>query len=179
IAVLDNLSSILQTQLANGYSIDLGFCLLRPELKGNFSSYEEKFSRKKHRIDVSFFPGKKIIKSLKMATARKTTNLSPTPIISHLRPVLDRGKNVFHRGDMISIVGKDLKFTETETEGVFLLPNRSKQETRVAEYFCIKPSEVGIKIPDLLSPGTYVLVLRVFFGDTLKEEKYSEPIQIN
>jgi predicted histone-like DNA-binding protein len=179
IAVLSNLEEIVRRKLSDGYSVNLGFLTLRPELRGNFSEYSERYSKKKHYVDVSFQLQEKFKRSLEDSTVRRVTNRTPGPLIYTIKSFHQSEPNSFKANSLLTLRGRHLKFNPSNNdEGLFFESSTNPQNIyRVDEFSRIKPSEVGFKIPDL-PPDTYKLQVRARFGEDLRSSSYSELIHI-
>ena len=177
-AVFENIERICIDNLSQGRSINLGFCSLRPQVKGNFKEEKEVFSKKKHWIEISLAPnialGKKVTKDAKVVRVNRD---KPQPIMLSIENHSNE-KNTIEIGDLISLTGERLAFEKTDLDlGLFFL--KKDTEIRVTEYSLVMNKKISFKVPKEVSKGnTYKLILKTRMGTKIKLTKLTDNLKI-
>ena len=114
LAVLENIQRVCIENLSLGRSVNLGFCILKPQVKGIFLSPDEGFSEEKHYIDVTVIPSVAFVKqvSLEAKTQRVATG-KILPLLLALENISSGVEEIIAMGDLISIRGENLKFEKS------------------------------------------------------------------
>lgn len=71
---------VADTMKTTPCAVDLGFCCLRPVIKGTFERENEKFDSKRHKLEVEATMSKKICRAL--AEGMKAVNVTPRTVQS-------------------------------------------------------------------------------------------------
>lgn len=177
IAVLKNIERVCTEHLSDGRSINLGFCTLRPQVKGNFKKPDESYSSKKHWIEISVSPNLSMEKRVsKLAKVTRITRSNPQPILKSIKNC-SREEQKFLAGDLIVLKGSNLRFAGNEKSlGVFFV--KKGVEKRVSEYSNITGSQIGFKIPIDLVSDTYKILVKNKFGTEIRFGELVEKIKV-
>lgn len=177
-AVLENVERVCIENLAQGRSVNLGFCSLRPQVKGKFQSPEDSFSQDKNWIDVTLIPSPLFCK--KVTLEAKTLRVSLTkalPTLTVLENHTSGSSSILANGELITLRGENLRFDKSEPLlGVFF--EKEGIETKAIEYSQISSRTVSFKIPGGLSSGeNYKLLLKNKFGSEIRVGELDYEVQ--
>lgn len=177
IAVLKNIERVCTEHLTNGRSVNLGFCTLRPQVKGNFKKPEESYSNKKHWIEISVAPNLSMEKRVsKFAKVTRINRSNPQPSLKLIKNC-SRENGKYLAGDLLILKGSKLRFPEREESlGVFFV--KKGVEKRVTEYSNITSSQIGFKIPNDITADSYKIVVKNNFGTETRQGELLEKIKI-
>jgi len=180
LAVMENLDRVVAEQLAQGRSVNLGFVILKPTVKGGFEDPEESFSPEKHQIAVSVTGSQDLQKRVSRAVQpiRIATSKSE-PSLSSWANISNRGSQTARIGSLMEVLGKRLTFSEMDPNQGIFFSQGAGNTTRVSEYSIITNRVVGFKTPEGLIPGeSYNVEVRALFGTNLRIGKLDEFILI-
>lgn len=180
LAVLESLGIVIQENLSQGRSVNLGFLSLKPSVTGTFVSPLEPFQRDKHRIQVRISASSGLVKmvNLKASPARIQATKSE-PILTSWENYSSGIPNEISVGDLVEFRGAKLKFDKIElTQGLFFLkPDGS--EIRATEYSKVTGNSITCKIPEGFAPEESVRVqVRALFGNSLRSGELDDPILV-
>ncbi|HNF27564.1 MAG TPA: DNA-binding domain-containing protein [Leptospiraceae bacterium] len=168
-AVMENLERVCTENLAQGRSINLGFCILKSAIKGHFTGPEDSFSEEKNWIKIrsKFSPSfeKKVSLAAKMG---RIAGVKTVPVVTSLVNHTATVENKIRAADLMTLRGENLKFDSTAPEqGIFFSGNGG--EVKVTEYSLVKAKSAIFKIPAGLNSGSsYKLLVRNLFGKELR-----------
>ena len=143
-------------QLCNGNSVNAGWFVAFPKIKGVFSSIEEEFDPEKHSVMFDILQGIELrrhadnveVEILGMgdvsAKITTVTDIETGNIDSTITPE----KNMYIKGTKLKIVG------DNPDTGVYFINQENMERTKAQEIIHNKPSELIVTIPRL-SAGNY------------------------
>ena len=178
LAVLENLERVCIENLSQGRSVNLGFCILRPKVKGVFQNPEEAFSEDKHSVEVSIVPSQIFVK--RVAIEAKTVRVAQgkiLPLVISVENISSGAVDTLSSGDLVAIRGENLKFNKAElNQGVFLEKNGA--EIRVSEYSQVTSKLVSFKTPNGIVIGeSYRLKVRNLFGSEIRTGEMEQDVK--
>ncbi len=178
LAVLENLERVCIENLSQGRSVNLGFCILRPKVKGVFQNPEEAFSEDKHSVEVSIVPSQMFVK--RVAIEAKTVRVAQgkiLPLVISVENISSGAVDTLSSGDLVAIRGENLKFNKAElNQGVFLEKNGA--EIRVSEYSQVTSKLVSFKTPNGIVIGeSYRLKVRNLFGSEIRTGEMEQDVK--
>ncbi|MBK7058170.1 MAG: DUF4469 domain-containing protein [Leptospiraceae bacterium] len=178
LAVLENLERVCIENLSQGRSVNLGFCILRPKVKGVFQNPEEAFSEDKHSVEVSIVPSQMFVK--RVAIEAKTVRVAQgkiLPLVISVENISSGAVDTLSSGDLVAIRGENLKFNKAElNQGVFLEKNGA--EIRVSEYSQVTSKLVSFKTPNGIVIGeSYRLRVRNLFGSEIRTGEMEQDVK--
>ena len=178
LAVLENLERVCIENLSQGRSVNLGFCILRPKVKGVFQNPEEAFSEDKHSVEVSIVPSQMFVK--RVAIEAKTVRVAQgkiLPLVISVENISSGAVDTLNSGDLVAIRGENLKFNKAElNQGVFLEKNGA--EIRVSEYSQVTSKLVSFKTPNGIVIGeSYRLKVRNLFGSEIRTGEMEQDVR--
>jgi hypothetical protein len=179
-AVMENLERVVAEQLSQGRSVNLGFVILKPTVKGSFQSPEETFSLDKHQIAVTVTGSMELQRKVSRTVQPiRIASSKSAPLLTSWANISDRGNSNVRIGSLIEIRGQRLNFAEKETnQGVFFT-KEDGTNIRGTEYSRIANGLVGMKVPEGLNPGeSYNVEVRALFGTNLRTGKLDDSILI-
>ncbi|HNB99391.1 MAG TPA: DNA-binding domain-containing protein, partial [Leptospiraceae bacterium] len=168
-AVLENLERVCIENLSQGRSVNLGFCTIRPQVKGSFQNLEDSFSQEKNWIEVSIAPNPNFLKKITQDAKLQRVSLSKTlPLLFSLENHTTGLEASLVAGDLVTIHGENLKFDKSVPNvGVFF--EGAGVEQRVSEYSKIAGKSISFKVPNGLNPGvSYKLKVKNSFGQEIR-----------
>lgn len=170
LALLENLSIVIQESLSQGRTVNLGFVNCKPTVKGSFSSPAEPFNSEKHKIKVSVSASADLIKRVNInASTSRINAVKAEPILTSWANLSIEGNAGFLVGHLVEFRGARLKFSRQDiNQGIFFLRSDGS-EIRANEYSGIGGTAVGCKIPIGLEPGESIRVeARALFGSVIR-----------
>ncbi|HMV80912.1 MAG TPA: DNA-binding domain-containing protein [Leptospiraceae bacterium] len=168
-AVMENIVRVCTENLAQGRSVNLGFCTLKSTVKGPFASLDDGFSEEKNwiKIQTTCSPAfeKRVALSAKLS---RVPALKSAPVLSSFENHSSSSTSKFSTNDLMTVRGEQLKFDKNMPEqGIFLSGNGAL--LRVTEYSNVTAKSVSFKVPAGLNPGTeYRIVLKSLFGTEMR-----------
>ncbi|HNF28188.1 MAG TPA: DNA-binding domain-containing protein [Leptospiraceae bacterium] len=168
-AVMENLERVCTENLAQGRSINLGFCILKSMVKGSFNGPEDGFSEEKNWIKVKSLFSPSFEKKVSLeAKISRISGVKSVPVPAGLTNHSGTAENKMRAADLATLRGENLKFDSTVPEqGIFFSGNGG--EVKAIEYSQVKSKSVTFKVPAGLNPGSsYKLLVRNLFGKELR-----------
>lgn len=160
--VLDRFFEQLRINMSNGEGFRHSFLTIRPVVKGLFTSEDDRYDKKRHKVEPKIMIGnplKKACKDLKLQYKDKDMR---SPIIKHVQDVYSFTiDDQITPGGMLLIKGIHLKLSDPGAgeEGVFFHHLQSNRHYEATRYYRNEPRHVEVRIPEL-PLGTYRLTLR-------------------
>lgn len=177
-AVLENIERVCIENLAQGRSVNLGFCSLRPQVKGVFQSPEDSFSKDKNWIAVTIIPSPLFCKKVTLeAKTLRVAQVKTLPLLTVLENHTSGSNSTLANGELISLRGENLRFDKSEPLlGVFF--EKDGLETKAIEYSQISGKSVSFKTPvGLISGQTYKVKLKNKFGSDIRVGELDYEVQ--
>lgn len=168
-AVLENLERVCTENLAQGRGINMGFCILKPSIKGHFSGPDDAFSEEKNWIKIrSQFSSAFQKKVTQEAKTSRIAGVKTLPIVAGLLNHTGTAENKIKAADLVTVRGENLKFDAGAAEqGIFFSGNGT--ELKVTEVSQVKSKSVTFKAPAGLNSGSsYKILVRNLFGKELR-----------
>jgi predicted histone-like DNA-binding protein len=168
-AVMENLERVCIENLSQGRSVNLGFCTMRPMVKGSFPNPESSFSAEKNWIEVSFAANptfqKKVTAEAKIQRVARNKTI---PLLLSVENHSSTLETSVVAGDLLSLHGENMKFDKTSANlGVFF--ESAGMEQRVSEYSQVSGKVISFKVPNgLLLGESYKLKLKSIFGQEIR-----------
>jgi hypothetical protein len=158
-------------RLCNGFSVNTGYFIVRPQFKGAFNSPKEKFTLGKHTLFMQFIQGelmRRMLPDVKveiLGVAENGIGISQVTDVKSktVNDLLTPKHNLVIKGDKIKQVG------EHADVGIYFINQADNLRVKVpADDIVINhPSELIILIPDLTA-GTYLLeIISQYSNSTL------------
>ncbi|MBK9502115.1 MAG: hypothetical protein IPO06_22610 [Leptospiraceae bacterium] len=168
-AVLENIERVCIENLSQGRSVNLGFCTIRPQVKGSFQNPEDSFTAEKNWIEVSFAPNPTFQKKITLeAKLQRVAQNKTLPLLLSLENHTTGIVESMVAGDLLTLHGENMKFDKVAAHvGVFF--ERAGVEQRVSEYSQVSGKVVSFKVPNgLVSGESYKLKLKSIFGQEIR-----------
>ena len=153
--------------IESGNKINTGYFMAQANIKGSFKSSKDNYDPKRHRVDISFWPG---VKSREKASKMKAEILDVIPMnfgiwrITDVQTGLEVRKLVMNR--VIIISGEKIKITGDDPRaGLYLINTESGNEIHMSASDLYKNGNAKIMliVPELL-PGNYQLKITTQYG---------------
>lgn len=145
------ISAVMDEMLENPRIIDLGFCTLRPVIKGSFKYADEKFDPARHQLVIEALPSKKIKDAV--ATGMKLVNVTPvdipSPRIDSVCQAPDYRRNFVSAAEPFEMHGAGLTVTcgdetaELELSSGVRVPVELKPQTKMDGSRCVRAQLAG------------------------------------
>ncbi|HNI90763.1 MAG TPA: DNA-binding domain-containing protein, partial [Leptospiraceae bacterium] len=152
-AVLENLERVCIDNLSQGRSVNLGFCTIRPQVKGSFQSPEDSFTAERNWIELSMIPNSNFQKKVTLeAKLQRVAQNKTLPLLLSLENHTTGVETSMLAGDLLTLHGENLKFDKAAAnQGIFL--ERAGVEQRVSEYSQVSGKVISFKVPSGLVVG--------------------------
>ena len=145
-AVLSALESFLERNLSQGKLIDLGFLRFSSQVKGSFQKDTGKINSKQLSVGVKVLVNKKFQKKVEhLAKLKKTSEVSPKPILRQYLNNTINSKTEFRPGDILSISGKDLQ----TIYNYFFVSKKTNQFYKINKFYKVGRGNLTLVIPEL------------------------------
>ena len=164
-AVLENVERVCIDTLSQGRSVNLGFCILKPQVKGIFLHPEDNFNSERNWIEVSISPNPSFQRKVTLGVKlQKVSQLKPIPTLVSLENHSTGISELITTGNLLTLHGENLKFDKSNSQlGLFFV--KEDLEISVLEYSKISGKIISFKVPNgLVSGEEYQLRLRCSFG---------------
>ncbi len=168
-AVMENLERVTIENLAQGRSVNLGFCTMRLMVKGSFPNPEASFSAENNWIEISYASNPTFQKKVTAeAKIQRVSRNKTIPLLLSVENHTSGLETSIGAGDLISLHGQNMKFDKTSANvGVFF--ETAGVEQRVSEYSQVSGKVISFKVPSGLLVGeSYKLKLKNIFGQELR-----------
>lgn len=178
LAVLENIERVCIENLSTGRSVNLGFCVMRPQVKGVFQNPEEAFSEDKHSVEVSIIPNPMFVKKVAIeARTIRVALVKTIPLVMSVENISSGAEDTLNTGDLVTVRGENLRFDKAElNQGVFFAKGGS--EIRVSEYSQISGKLVSFKAPAGIVIGeSYRLRVRNLFGSEIRTGEMEQDVK--
>lgn len=152
--------------IANGKSLVDGVGQWLLNLSGSFEGESPRFDPEKHRVGVTFTPGKALLEAMKEITFN--LNMATTgPVINQVTDVrtqsvngqITPGKNIVISGTIILVKGSD------PSVGIYFTKDEADAQPVKVEYFSRSTNtEQIVEVPDSLADGQYYLSITTQAG---------------
>ncbi|WP_288734729.1 DUF4469 domain-containing protein [uncultured Parabacteroides sp.] len=163
--IINRYEELIGENLCRGKRVQTPNFLITPQVTGIWPSPVASFDPKVHQRTVKATPTLALRKLLERVGVQKEGIKDHNAHIS-LVINLATGLHNHHMlpDDDLSLEGKNIKVTKEDSDsGVFFI-NENKQLTAVEHHFVINtPTQVVIRVPANLAPGTYRLMIRTHF----------------
>jgi hypothetical protein len=162
LATLELFMSEVEFILENGGVINTPLFYAQCSISGDFKNQEDHFYPSRHKVKINLRPGKRLKAFAENIKTNKVKSNIPEPQLTGFTNMENGIRNsLLTPGVMGIIQGKRLQFDESDPkQGVFLLMEGSNQRFKVEEIFKNSFSQLYIKIPGDLKPGSYQLQVR-------------------
>jgi hypothetical protein len=174
LAVLEVFHETLLKLLLEGNQVKTPFGVYGLTIKGNFETSLDRFTARRHRLEITTKPGERLQKEFsRKAQARKKNANRPHPIPVRYRNLGNSETHgILSPGRMAQVTGHRLKFDADDPEqGIFLIPAKSGdrltsngEPIRINDIARNKGRELIFMVPPVLPVGVYVLEVRTVFG---------------
>jgi hypothetical protein len=158
-------------QLCDGFSINTGWFMARPLVRGVANSPKEQYSKEKHTLLFEFLQGALLRRELENVTVEILGVADTGAVIEQVTDVktgcindlLTPGRNLKIAGYKIKIAG------DNAANGIYFVNRTTGERTRVddSEIVTNNPSELIVVTPDLAA-GTYQVEVTTQFGSNTK-----------
>jgi predicted RNA-binding protein len=168
-AFMENLDRVLVKFLQEGYSVDLGFCILKPQIKGVFKNQEDSFDSSRNWVTVNMTPKRSFVDRVTISPKTKKVNLTRTaPILREIQNLHRESSFEFKLSDFFLLKGENLKFDSTDLEvGVFF--KLEELELRAKGILESKKTSVKFTTPDGLEVDKeYTILVKTKQGEKIK-----------
>lgn len=168
-AVLENLERVCIENLSQGRSVNLGFGIIKPIVKGSFQNPEDSFTAEKNRIEVRFSPNPTFQKKITLeAKVQRVAQNKTIPQLLSLQNQSSELEIAMISGHLLTLHGENMKFDKTAANlGLFF--EKAGVELRVSEYSHISGKVISFKVPNgLVSGESYKLKLKSIFGQEVR-----------
>lgn len=173
-AVLEAFLKTLISLLLDGYKVVTPFAVFSITIKGTFTSPEDKFDHRRHKLELLITPGDLLKDGFEQeARATKRKLVLPHPRLDRCTQVsAPADASTLYPGRMASLHGANLKFDlHDPDQGIFLTPVQSSAAPepvgppiRVEDVGHNKGRKLVFVVPADLPPGAYRLEVRARFG---------------
>ena len=160
--------------LCDGFSINTGYFMASPTIKGVFTSPKETFNPEKHSIQFLFNQGEILRKELSSVTVEILGVAESGTYIAQVVDVKTGSVNeVVTMGYVLKITGQKIKIAGDNPDvGIFFVNEDGTETSKVnpTDIITNNPSELMIMVPKL-SQGMYKLqIVTQFTGNSLLKE---------
>ncbi|MGQ1892051.1 DNA-binding domain-containing protein [Thermophagus sp. OGC60D27] len=163
-----------------GRGINTSFFRINLSIKGKFNGKGDQFDPKRHKINITFTPGKEFIKLVGGIEVKKVEPTIIEPFIKYVEDVRTNLTNkVATKGNWIFIRGSRLKFDEKDShQGVFFINNEG-QEYKSLNVPINNPSELLAATPSDIEGHFYLEVRTIRPGrKILQVARFQQPLNI-
>lgn len=156
-------------QLCDGFSVNTGYFMACPHIKGVFNSKNESFDPLKHSLLFLMNQGELLRKEIGSVQVEVTGTVDSNIMIDQVINIKTGSVNdLLTPGKGLRIYGFKIKVAGDHPDnGVYFINQTSKERTKVPndEFISNNPSEVVVEIPELLA-GTYKLEITSQFSSS-------------
>ncbi len=168
VSVLEDFFTAIESMVLEGMNVNTPSANYGASIKGIFDGQADGYDPSRHQIAPKVTAGKRYRKAIKeQAQAAKQEAVKPKPNPLEYTDINSGERNsVLSPGGMGQVIGHRLKFDPADPEqSVFFMAPDGSSSTRVDVVGKNKPGELMFMVPDSLSPGDYMLVVRAGFGE--------------
>lgn len=150
-------------KLQSGMSVNTGYFVACPSVKGVFKSPHDKFDKERHSLQFKFYQGhmlRKDIENINVNIANFNTN-APT-IANVYDHTTNEDNNIITPSHIIKLTGKRIRIAgDDDSIGLYFINTQTGERTKVNSNSIIenKPKSVYLICPHL-TPGTYTIEIR-------------------
>jgi hypothetical protein len=158
-------------QLCDGYSVNTGYFMARPQVKGIANSPMEQYDKEKHTLFFEFHQGVTLRKELENVTIEILGVADTEVSIEQVTDVKTGSINdLLTPNRNLKIIGYKLKIAgDNSANGVYFIDAwGSRTQVDISEIVINNPSEIMIMIPSLPS-GKYQLEITTQYGGSNKQ----------
>ena len=148
---------------------------------GGFDSLEDEYTPGRNEIRVSLSPTLPLAREVgAKATVEKVRTRKALPQLDSLYDYATVTRNqVLTAGHTAEIIGGDLNCNVDDPEqGLFFIPVGSTEGVRASVFHKQSATRLVFQVPSL-EPGTYGLVLRRAYGETIREGELETTVSVN
>jgi hypothetical protein len=177
-AVLENIERVCIENLSQGRSVNLGFCTIRPQVKGSFQNPDDSFTAEKNWVEVSMIPNPAFQKKVTLeAKLQRVAQNKTLPLLVTLENHTTGVAQSMLAGDILTLRGENMKFDKAAAnQGVFF--DIAGVEIKVTEYPQISSKAITFKVPTGLVSGTsYKLKVKSIFGSELRTGEFEQVVK--
>lgn len=162
LAMLELFMSEIEYILKNGGVVNTPLFYAQCSISGDFKNQEDRFYPSRHKVKINLRPGKRLKALPDNIKTNKVKSNVPAPLLTGYISMGNGSENSLLTPGVMGIIrGKRLQFDESDPEqGVFLLMEGSNHRFKVEEIFKNSFSQLYIKVPGDLKPGSYQLQVR-------------------
>ena len=167
LAVLEVFHETLLKLLLEGNKVKTPFGVYGLTVKGNFENSLDRFTARRHRLEITTKPGERLQREFaRRARAKKKNANRPHPIPVRYRNLGNtEADGILSPGRMAQVTGHRLKFDPDDSEqGIFLIPAKNGEVIRINDIARNKGRELIFMVPSDLPVGLYILEVRAIFG---------------
>lgn len=150
-------------KLASGISINTGYFIATPSIKGTFDSVNDTYDKGRHTLKVNLIQGDKLRNELENANVSVVGFSSNEHFIDSVYDYATKSKNgVITPGDVVKIVGKKIRIDGSdEAVGLYFNNVETGEVTKVPvdKVYENKPKSLMVRVPEL-SKGNYTLEIK-------------------
>lgn len=178
--VIEALQHILEEQLANGTTVDLGLFDVSLSIRGSLSSDDESIDIKsgKHSIKVIVRPTVRLLNFLKdNLEFEKDLNPNYSLVIQSFQNANTGSVDSFRPAQVCELKGYKMKLNKNSTEdGVYLVDFNSGVETKTQLIGQGTHRKLCFYVPENLPMGTYKVMIKSTITGSLKVGEYTQSI---
>ena len=156
VGALELFFTAVENTLVEGGVVSLPLFKAQCSISGNFRNSDDRFNPKRHAVNITMKPGKRLKEIARSVKPEKTGHNKPVPQIITFTDMASGSRNSkITPGAPAIIKGKHLSFDVTDaSQGIFFMPENKpaiKAETIHLNTF----SQLVFIIPASLEPGNY------------------------
>jgi len=177
------LFEVITDEVADGNNVVLPLAVIRPGIKGVFTSASDSFDSSRHVKRATIAAGTLLNEKMQAAQVEKTTGEAPSPELIEFKDVNSGTTNsLLSPGGIGIITGEELKFNpENSDEGIWFVPVAEGDAVRVSVIASRTEGKLVFSIPAELQTGYYTLEVRKGYGSaaSLRTGSLDEKLQVS
>lgn len=162
-------------QLRQGNHVHLPFLKITTSIGGKFANPQDRFSPKRHRINVNVNPGKQLAAVAEQIQVQKVKPTRPTPWIISIRDLAQDTERALTPGSPAEVKGKHLKIDKSRAKQGVFLTSPGQPDIRITEVYVNLSTRLLFKVPTDVPEGSYHLMIRTTVGNSTElRQGYSD-----
>jgi len=171
VAVINVFKQAIAHYLLTGHAVNMDIFNVAFGIKGTFEDDDDVFDPARHKLRLTVTGGKDIKKIVKNNTQMiKIYRDRPQPKLRGLWDYKSKTRNdTLSPGREAKIKGEELNFDKANPdEGLFILGDGPDVKVNNDDIHTLTGQGMMFEIPETLTPGTYVLEIRKYYGSELR-----------
>ncbi len=174
---------MITDEVADGNSVSLPLAVIRPGIRGVFTSAADSFDPSRHVKRATLSAGLLLSSKMQEAKVEKITGQLPSPELVEFMDVNSGTVNsLITPGGIGNITGEELKYNpENAAEGIWFVPAGEGEAAKVDVVATRTEGRLMFSIPSGLQAGNYTLEVRKGYGKdtTLRTGSLHETLEVS